>query len=112
MHGKNQIGSGHLAKATGTTVVTVRYYEQIGLLPLPSRTAANYRTYSHEHMRRLRFIRHCRDLGFTLDQIHDPLRLSSRKDEERAEVDRITAQRIGVYTSQQTSNARFTKSGF
>jgi DNA-binding transcriptional MerR regulator len=74
--------------------VTVRYYEQIGLLPVPSRTAGNYRTYSNEHMRRLRFIRRCRDLGFTLDQIRDLLRLSSQRDEECAEVDRITAQHL------------------
>ena len=94
MNGKNQIGIGDLAKATGTKIVTVRYYEQIGLLPVPSRTAGNYRTYSNEHMRRLRFIRRCRDLGFTLDQIRDLLRLSSRKDEECAEVDRITAQHL------------------
>jgi Cu(I)-responsive transcriptional regulator len=92
--GKNKIGIGDLAKATGTKVVTVRYYEQIGLLPLPSRTTGNYRTYSDEHMRRLGFIRRCRDLGFTLDQIRDLLRLSSRKDEECAEVDRITAQHL------------------
>ena len=94
MNGKNQIGIGDLAKATGTKVVTVRYYEQIGLLPAPSRTAGNYRTYSNEHMRRLRFIRRCRDLGFTLDQIRDLLRLSSRKEEECVEVDRITAQHL------------------
>ncbi len=94
MNEKTQIGIGDLAKATGTKVVTVRYYEQIGLLPLPSRTAGNYRTYSNEDMRRLRFIRRCRDLGFALDQIRDLLRLSSRKDEECAEVDRITAQHL------------------
>jgi Cu(I)-responsive transcriptional regulator len=94
MNGKNHIGIGELAKGTGTKVVTVRYYEQIGLLPVPSRTAGNYRTYSNEHLRRLRFIRRCRDLGFTLDQIRDLLRLSSRKDQECAEVDRITARRL------------------
>ena len=94
MNGKERISIGDLAKGTGTKVVTVRYYEQIGLLPVPSRTAGNYRTYSNEHMRRLRFIRRCRDLGFTLDQIRDLLRLSSQKDEECAEVDRITAQHL------------------
>jgi Cu(I)-responsive transcriptional regulator len=94
MNGKARIRIGDLAKGTGTKVVTVRYYEQIGLLPVPSRTAGNYRTYSHEHMRRLRFIRRCRDLGFTLDQIRDLLRLSSQKDEECGEVDRITAQHL------------------
>ncbi|MGH9612880.1 MAG: MerR family transcriptional regulator [Bryobacteraceae bacterium] len=85
---------GALAMGTGTKVVTVRYYEQIGLLPVPSRTAGNYRTYSKEHMRRLRFIRRCRDFGFTLDQIRDLLRLSSQKDDECAAVDRITAQHL------------------
>ena len=94
MNGKERISIGDLAKGTGTKVVTVRYYEQIGLLPAPSRTAGNYRTYSNEHMRRLRFIRRCRGLGFTLDQIRDLLRLSSQKDEECAEVDRITAQHL------------------
>jgi Cu(I)-responsive transcriptional regulator len=94
MNRKNQIGIGDLAKAAGTKVVTVRYYEQIGLLPLPSRTAGNYRTYRNEHVRRLRFIRRCRDLGFTLDQIRDLLRLSSRRDAECADVDRITAQHL------------------
>ena len=94
MNGKERISIGDLAKGTGTKVVTVRYYEQIGLLPVPSRTAGNYRTYSNEHMRRLRFIRRCRDLGFTLDQIRDLLRLSSQKNEGCAEVDRITAQHL------------------
>jgi Cu(I)-responsive transcriptional regulator len=94
MNGKSGLSIGDLAKGTGTKVVTVRYYEQIGLLPLPSRTAGNYRTYRSEHMRRLRFIRRCRDLGFTLDQIRDLLRLASQKDEACAEVDRITAQHL------------------
>jgi Cu(I)-responsive transcriptional regulator len=92
--GKRGFSIGDLAKGAGTKVVTVRYYEQIGLLPVPSRTAGNYRTYSNEHIRRLRFIRRCRDLGFTLDQIRDLLRLSSQKDEECADVDRITAQHL------------------
>jgi DNA-binding transcriptional MerR regulator len=85
---------GVLAKETATKVVTVRYYEQIGLLPVPFRTAGNYRTYSKEHVRRLRFIRRCRDLGFTIDQIRDLLRLSSQKEEECAAVDRIAAQHL------------------
>src|SRR2546423_14305565 len=91
MNEKGRISIGDLAKGTGTKVVTVRYYEQIGLLPVPSRTAGNYRSYSNEHVRRLRVIRGCRDLGFTLDQIRDLLRLSSQKNQECAEVDRITA---------------------
>src|ERR1700685_754259 len=91
MNGQSGFSIGDLAKGTGTKVVTVRYYEQIGLWPVPSRTAGNYRTYSNEHMRRLRFIRRCRDLGFTLDQIRDLLRLSSQGKQECSGIDRITA---------------------
>ena len=105
MNGKERITIGDLAKRAGTKVVTVRYYEQIGLLPVPSRTAGNYRTYSNEHLRRLRFIRRCRDLGFTLDQIRDLLRLSSQKDEECGEVDRITAQHL-IEVEQKISDLR------
>ena len=79
---------GKLARETGVKVVTIRYYEQIGLMPVPARTDRNYRTYSLEHRRRLHFIRRCRDLGFTLDQVRDLLRLSE-KTQACAEVDRI-----------------------
>jgi len=85
---------GELAKATGTKVVTVRYYEQAGLLPVPGRTSSNYRAYGADHLHRLRFIRRCRDLGFTLDQVRDLLCLSSQQDQACAEVDRITAEHL------------------
>ncbi len=68
---------GELAKKSGVKVVTIRYYEQIGLLAAPERTEGNYRTYNREHASRLSFIRRCRDLGFPLDQVRDLLRLSS-----------------------------------
>jgi len=83
---------GKLARETGVKVVTIRYYEQIGLMPVTPRTDGNYRTYGLEHRRRLRFIRRCRDLGFTLDQIRDLLRLSSEKTQACAEVDSIAEQ--------------------
>src|ERR1043165_3199347 len=83
---------GKLAQETGVKVVTIRYYEQIGLMPVALRTDGNYRTYTLEHRRRLRFIRRCRDLGFTLDQIRDLLRLSCEKTRACAEVDRIARQ--------------------
>ena len=68
---------GELAKETGVKVVTIRYYERAGILSAPERTAGNYRRYGMEHLRRLRFVRRCRDLGFSLDQVRDLLRLSS-----------------------------------
>jgi len=80
---------GELAKATGTKVVTVRYYEKIGLLPEPPRTGANYRAYSAPHRERLHFIRRCRDLGFTLEQVRELLDLSRKTDRDCAGVDRL-----------------------
>jgi len=60
---KGRLSIGDVAKATGVRVVTIRYYEKIGLLPVPPRTEGNYRSYNQEHIRGLRFIRRCRDLG-------------------------------------------------
>ena len=60
---------GELAKRTGCKVQTVRYYEQIGLLPAPPRTQGGQRLYGEAEARRLAFIRHGRELGFGLDAI-------------------------------------------
>lgn len=63
---------GELAKLTGTETVTIRFYEQKGLMLLPGRTAGNYRNYSDAHRERLLFIRHCRGIGINLDEINQP----------------------------------------
>jgi len=81
---------GELAKATDVKVVTIRYYEQVGLMPAPSRTEGNYRSYNTEQTHRLQFIKRLRELGFTLDEVRDLLRLSSEKSKPCDEVDRIT----------------------
>ncbi|MDT8894656.1 Cd(II)/Pb(II)-responsive transcriptional regulator [Halomonas sp. I1] len=60
---------GELATRTGCRVVTIRYYEREGLLPEPARSEANYRLYGEVHAERLAFIRHCRALDMTLDEI-------------------------------------------
>jgi len=80
---------GDLGKATGTNVETIRYYERIGLLPKPPRTAGNYRDYGTAELGRLSFIRRARDLGFSLDQVRALLGLSGHRDEDCAEIDRI-----------------------
>lgn len=94
MKSSDGLSIGDLAKATGTKVVTIRFYEKIGLLPAPPRTSGNYRAYDKGHMDRLRFIRRCRDLGFTLDQVRALLSLASREDQECALVDRIAAEHL------------------
>ena len=83
----NDLKIGDLARATGTKVVTIRYYEKIGLLAAPDRTAGNYRSYDAAALERLRFIRRCRDLGFSLDQIRELLDLSSDVARSCADVD-------------------------
>lgn len=85
---------GEVAKGTGIKVVTLRYYEQLGIVPAPARTNGNYRSYSVEDLRRLRFIRRCRDLGFTLEQVRELLRLSSKRNQKCSEVDRITRRHL------------------
>lgn len=83
------MGIGDLARETGVKVVTIRYYEQIGVLPIAKRTSGNYRSYGADQVQRLRFVRRCRDLGFSLDQIRDLLRLSAQDGPSCAEVCRI-----------------------
>ena len=80
---------GKLGRATGVKVPTIRYYEQIGLLPDAERSAGNQRLYSRANQDRLTFIRHARELGFPLDAIRDLLGLSDRPDQSCAEVDAI-----------------------
>lgn len=80
---------GALADATQSKAETIRYYERIGLLPAPARTAGNYRAYERRHLDRLSFIRRARDLGFSLDEVRELLRVSDRKEASCDEVDRI-----------------------
>ncbi|MBA1148868.1 helix-turn-helix domain-containing protein [Ectothiorhodospiraceae bacterium WFHF3C12] len=60
---------GELANETGVNIETIRFYEREGILPAPEREANNYRVYAPTHLRRLRFVRRARDLGFTLDDV-------------------------------------------
>ena len=60
---------GELAERSNCLVETIRYYERIGLLMPPDRSSNNYRSYNEGHAERLLFIRHCRALDMTLDEI-------------------------------------------
>jgi Cu(I)-responsive transcriptional regulator len=85
---------GTLAKRTGTKVQTVRYYEQIKLLPEPGRTEGGQRRYHEGDLDRLSFIRHARQLGFTLDAIREMLDLSDNPDRSCADVGRIAKRQL------------------
>ena len=60
---------GTLAEKTGTTPPTIRYYEDIGLLPRPHRRDGGQRAYDQDDVRRVTFIRRCREFGFSIDQV-------------------------------------------
>lgn len=66
---------GELSRRSGVHIETIRYYEKSGLLPEPPRSAGGHRVYSHDHSRRLSFVRRGRELGFTLDEIRNLLGL-------------------------------------
>jgi Cu(I)-responsive transcriptional regulator len=85
---------GALSKATGTKVETIRWYERVGMLAAPGRTAGNYRSYGADHLGRLSFIRRARDLGFSLDQVRGLLRLTDDRDRSCEEVDAIAREHL------------------
>jgi DNA-binding transcriptional MerR regulator len=65
---------GELAKQGGVTVQTVRFYERKNLLPPPGRRPSGYHIYSGDDLHRLRFIRQAKVLGFSLDEIREPVK--------------------------------------
>lgn len=67
---------GRLAEVTGVNIETIRYYERIGMLAEPPRSPAGHRRYGPEHVASLAFIRRGRELGFSLEEIRDLVRLS------------------------------------
>ncbi|MGY3488218.1 DNA-binding transcriptional MerR regulator [Bradyrhizobium sp. USDA 4011] len=85
---------GQLGRATDTKIETIRYYEKIGLLPEPSRTTGNYRSYAAEHLRRLGFIRRTRELGFSIEEVRELLKLAAHGERPCEEVDQLVARHL------------------
>ena len=81
---------GTLSKRTGCNIETIRYYEQIGLIPAPPRSNGGHRLYGEEHLRRLTFIRRARELGFSLKEVRGLLGLVDGGAYSCAEVKAIT----------------------
>lgn len=90
---------GKLGDAAGVKVPTIRYYEQIGLLPEPDRSSGNQRLYARRTLDRLSFIRHARELGFPLEAIRDLLSLSDRPDQPCAAADSIARAQLAEVES-------------
>ncbi|MEI8396894.1 MAG: helix-turn-helix domain-containing protein [Rhodospirillaceae bacterium] len=94
MSEKSGLSIGALGKATGTGVETIRYYERIGILPAPARTAGNYRSYDMGHVRRLGFVRKARDLGFPLETVRALLDLTDQPDMQCEKVDGLVLEQL------------------
>ncbi|MDX2300469.1 MAG: Cd(II)/Pb(II)-responsive transcriptional regulator [Xanthomonadaceae bacterium] len=86
---------GDIALRTGTQVETIRYYEREGLLPAPPRSEGNYRLYDEAHAERLTFIRHCRSLDMTLDEIRALLKFRDAPDQNCGEANALLDEHIG-----------------
>lgn len=71
----SELSIGHLSVKTGVNIETIRYYERVGMIPSPPRTAGGQRRYDDGHLRRLAFVRRCRELGFPLEEIRALLAL-------------------------------------
>ena len=85
---------GELARETGTKVETIRYYESIGLMPEPARSAGNQRLYNKALLDRLGFILHSRDLGFRLADIRQLLELNDDPERSCTEADAIARRHL------------------
>ena len=83
-----------LARSAGCKIQTIRYYEQIGLLPPPPRTAGAQRRYGEAHRQKLSFIRHARELGFALPAIRELLALADQQESDCTAADRIARRQL------------------
>jgi len=86
---------GKLSELTDVKIETIRYYEQIKLLPAPPRTAEGRRVYDPTHLRILAFIRRSRELGFSLDQVRALLRLGGPEKASCRQVRDIATHHLG-----------------
>lgn len=83
-----------LARRTGCNLETIRYYEKIGVMPEPPRTASGYRVYDERHVCRLRFILRARELGFAIEEIRGLLGLVDGGTQTCAEVKERTERHL------------------
>jgi DNA-binding transcriptional MerR regulator len=88
------VAIGEAARTTGVKVPTIRYYEDIGLLSRPARTTGNRRSFDFSDLKRLKFIRHARELGFAIDDIRDLIALTEDPDQACAKADQMAQRHL------------------
>ena len=96
MRNAESLTIGKVADQGGVKVQTIRYYERRGLLPKPARTAAGYRTYSDDAIRRLRFIKQAQALGFSLSEIEELLTLRMQSGTTCGDIRKRARQKIAA----------------
>ena len=85
---------GVLARDSGVNLETIRFYERSGLLPAPQRSPSGYRHYQEQDVRRLRFIRRGRELGFSLEEIRSLLDLAAHPESPCASADQMVREHL------------------
>lgn|SRR5690606_11510398 len=85
---------GALAKQTGVSVQTIRFYEQEGLVSVSQRTQGNYRLYGAESLRQLGFIKQCRNLGLTLGEIRELIGYQATPEKACEEINHIVDRHV------------------
>jgi Cd(II)/Pb(II)-responsive transcriptional regulator len=85
---------GELAKVAHCSVETIRYYEKEALLPITARSEGNFRVYGAAHVERLRFIRNCRNLDMSHEEIHALLALTDRPQDGCGGINEVFDQHI------------------
>lgn len=86
---------GELASASSTAIETIRYYEREGLLPAPARSEGNFRLYQEAHLERLQFIRYCRSLDMSLDEVRALLTFKDDPASDCGDVNALLDEHIG-----------------
>jgi DNA-binding transcriptional MerR regulator len=95
----SHLSIGALAKATDVKVTTIRFYEQIGLLPEPVRAPNDRRIYDDQTLQRLAFIKHARQLGFSVDAIRTLLKLADDPEQPCDQANALAAEQLAAVES-------------
>ncbi len=113
----SELTIGALAERTGCTVPTIRYYEEIGLIPPAKRRPSGHRVYQADSEELLTFIRHCRDFGFPIEQVRELVSLSQSEERDCFETLAIAQARLAAVRAKmaelrtlERSLARFARS--
>ena len=85
---------GAMSRETGVNIETIRYYERIAIMPKPDRTEGGNRQYNYDQLKRLFFIKRCRELGFNIEEIRALLRMVDHADFTCGEVHHMTVEHL------------------